>query len=438
MSLGPPGLLIAAPASGSGKTLLTLALLRHLRSRGTRVAAIKVGPDYIDPAFHAAASGRPCFNLDTWAMRPATVGALAARAGANAELLLGEGVMGLFDGAPDGSGSTADLSVATGWPVILVIDSKGMANSAAALLHGFATFRPEVAVVGAIFNRVGSASHGERLSAACAPLGLRLLGALPKDPRLVLPERHLGLVQAGEHPGLDDFLDQAAALVAEHLDIDALVALARPGPAPSGEAASCLPVLGQRIAVARDQAFAFVYEAQLAGWQAAGAALTFFSPLADQAPDLDADAVFLPGGYPELHGARLASATTFLTGLRQAADRGAAIYGECGGYMVLGERLEDGEGESHPMAGLLPLETSFAKPRLTLGYRSLEAIEAGPLGPRGSRFRGHEFHYARTARAGEGAALFRISDSQGRDLGPTGLSRGRVAGSFVHLVDRAG
>ena len=437
MTGGAPGLLIAAPASGSGKTVLTLALLRALRNKGLSVAAIKVGPDYIDPAYHGAASGRPCVNLDTWAMRPETVDALALGAGQGAELVLGEGVMGLFDGAPDGTGSTADLSRATGWPVILVIDAKGMAASAAALLHGFQSYRPEVPLVGAIFNRVGGAGHAARLMSACAPLGVALLGAVPRDPRLALPDRHLGLVQAGEHPSLETFLDQAAALVAEHLDIDGLVALARPCAATAGAALPALPPLGQRIAVARDQAFAFAYDSLLSGWRAAGAELTTFSPLADQAPDGAADAVFLPGGYPELHAGRLAGCAGFLEGLRGAARRGAAVYGECGGYMVLGEVLVDGDGKGHRMSGLLPLETSFATPRLTLGYRAIEAVADGPLGRRGARFRGHEFHYASTTRAADGPALFRLGDSAGKDLGPAGLSLGAVAGSFVHLVDRA-
>ncbi len=172
------GLIIAAPASGSGKTLVTLALLRCLRARGVAVASIKVGPDYIDPAFHAAASGRACLNLDAWAMRPETLGALCARAGAGADLVLGEGVMGLFDGAPDGAGSTADLALITGWPVVLVVDAKGMAASAAALVHGFTDYRPELPVAGVIFNRVGSARHAALLAEACAPLGVTVLGAL--------------------------------------------------------------------------------------------------------------------------------------------------------------------------------------------------------------------------------------------------------------------
>ncbi len=445
----PRGLLIAAPASGSGKTLVTLALLRHFRDAGRAVGSVKVGPDYIDPAFHRAASGRPCFNLDTWAMRPATLSAVLARASAEAELILGEGVMGLFDGAgPEGLGSTASLAAATGWPVALVVDAKGMGASAAALVEGFLTHRPAsgatAPIAGVIFNRVGGPGHAELLRAACAGLPVPVLGCLRRRAGLVLPERHLGLVQAAEHADLEAFLEAAAAAVAEDLDLDALAALARAsGLAPAGPIAgpiagreAPLPPLGQHIAVARDPAFAFAYPALLETWRAAGAELSVFSPLGDEAPDPAAEAVYLPGGYPELQAGRLAGNRRFLDGLRAAAARGAAVYGECGGYMVLGRTLTDAEGRRHAMAGLLPVATSFAAPRLALGYREVSQDQASPLGPAGARFRGHEFHYA-VPGEGEGAApLFRGRDAGGRDLGPLGARAGQVFGSFVHLIDR--
>lgn len=437
------GLLIAAPASGSGKTVVTLALLRHLRARGITAASIKTGPDYIDPAFHSHASGRPCLNLDSWAMRRATLASLVARASADAELVVGEGVMGLFDGAPGGAGSTAELAQLTGWPVVLVVDARGMAASAGALLAGFHRFHPEVRPAAVIFNRVGGPGHIRILHEAAAPLGLKVLGCLPRSDKLALPERHLGLVQAAEHAGLDRFLDCAAELVGAHLEIDALVGLARPARLDGGAAGPPrpplppLPPLGQHIAVAHDLAFAFVYPFVLDGWRAAGATVTTFSPLADQPPDGAADAVYLPGGYPELHGGRLAANRRFADGLHAAAARGALVYGECGGFMALGRGLIDGTGTRHAMADLLPLETSFAEPRLTLGYRQVETVAAGPLGPAGSAFRGHEFHYARPlAAAGVAPALFRSRDAGGKELETAGLQIGRVLGSFVHLIDR--
>jgi len=443
----PRGLLIAAPASGSGKTLVTLALLRQFRDAGQAVGSIKVGPDYIDPAFHRAASGRPCFNLDSWAMRPATLAATLARASAEVELVLGEGVMGLFDGAgPEGLGSTASLAAATGWPVILVVDARGMGASAAALVEGFLAHRPAsgaaAPIAGVVFNRVGGPGHAELLRAACAGLPVPVLGCLRRRDGLRLPERHLGLVQAAEHPDLEAFLEAAAAAVAEDLDLEALAGLARPAapdlaaPDLAGDPGPALPPLGQRIAVARDPAFGFAYPAVLEAWRAAGAELSFFSPLGDEAPDPAAEAVYLPGGYPELQAGRLAGNRRFLDGLRDAAARGAAVYGECGGYMVLGRALVDAEGARHAMAGLLPVATSFAAPRLSLGYREVAQAAATPLGPAGAAFRGHEFHYATQSDGEAPPPLFQARDAGGRDLGPLGACTGRIFGSFAHLIDR--
>lgn len=439
--MGAAGLIIAAPASGSGKTCLTLGLLRLFARRGVAVASAKVGPDYIDPAFHAAASGRPCLNLDPWAMRPATLAHAVAALGAGASLIICEGVMGLFDGATATAGSTADVAAALGWPVILVVDVRAQAASAAAVVRGFASHRADVDVAGVIFNRVGSARHAAILSEACAEAlpALPILGTLPRLDGLGLPERHLGLVQAGEHPDLDAFLDRAAALMAEHLDTDALVALARPGPAAGAglppPAGGPVPVLGQKIAVAQDAAFAFAYPLTLQGWRAAGAEIVSFSPLANEAPAAAADAVYLPGGYPELHAGVLAGNTRFLQGLRAAAARGACVFGECGGYMVLGEGLIDAKGSTHAMAGLLPLATSFAERRLQLGYRRSTLVVATRLGAAGTVFRGHEFHYATVCSEGAGPALFACADAAGTPMGTVGRINGSVAGSFIHLID---
>ncbi len=430
-----PALIVAAPASGSGKTVLTLALLRHLRNAGVAVSSFKVGPDYIDPAFHAAASGRVCHNLDGWAMRPTTLARLAAAAGADADLVIGEGVMGLFDGATGGAGSTAELAARAGWPVVLVVDVGGQAASAAATVVGFAGHRAGVDVAAAIFNRVGGAGHTRLLRDAMADSDVPLLGCVPRDPGLTLPDRHLGLVQAAEHADLDAFLDAAADIVARHIDVGALRDLARPGRLPAPDGVTTLPPLGQRIAVARDTAFAFAYPAALDGWRAAGAELLAFSPLAGDAPDGTADAVYLPGGYPELHAGTIAGNAAFLDGLRAAAGAGKPVYGECGGYMVLGDGLVDAEGARHAMAGLLPLETSFAERRLHLGYRQAVLSGDGPLGAGGTAFRGHEFHYATVIEEGAAEPLFACRDAGGHDTGPAGRRRGSAMGSFVHLID---
>ena len=437
--MSAPGLIIAAPASGSGKTILTLALVRTLRRAGIAVASFKVGPDYIDPMFHARASGRPCINLDSWAMRIETLAGLSDDLSREAALVIGEGVMGLFDGAADGRGSTADLASLFDLPVILVVDARGMAASAAALVEGFTRHRDDVEVAGIIFNRVGSEAHAALLRRACDDrFAQPVLGCVPQDPRLELPERHLGLVQANELPNLDGFLDRAAALVEEHVDLARLRRLARPfGLGLYGPPAQPLRPLGQRIAVARDLAFAFAYPAVLDGWRAAGAEIMFFSPLADAPPDPSATAVYLPGGYPELHAARLAANRALLNGLRAAADRGTFIYGECGGFMALGQSLIDRQNQRHAMAGLLPVATSFAEPRLHLGYRRIRLLAPSPLGQGGTTYRGHEFHYASLLEAGSAPPLFDVSDARGQPLGPSGAQVGTVAGSFLHLIDRA-
>ena len=429
------GVIIAAPGSGSGKTTLTLALLRRLRESGVSVASAKVGPDYIDPAYHTAASGRTCHNLDTWSMSDRTLSALIAELQRDAAAIIVEGVMGLFDGAPDGRGSAADLSRRTGWPVVLVVDASGMAASVAALVQGFAKFDPGVDIAGVIFNRTGSARHGELLRRAMRPVGMPVFGCVTRSACLKLPDRHLGLVQAREHPDLEGFLEQAAGQIGREVDIDALLVAARSARVELAGDIHALPVLGQRVAVARDDAFAFCYPYVLDAWRRAGCELSFFSPLDDESPREDADAVYLPGGYPELHGARLAGAEGFRAALRRLAERGAVVYGECGGYMVLGERLVDGDGVSHRMTGLLPVETSFESPRLNLGYREVALVADGVFGCEGARFRGHEFHFASVLSRSPAAALFRTFNAELEPLGDTGIRVGNVMGSFVHLMD---
>ena len=432
------GVIVAAPGSGSGKTTLTLALLRGLREAGIAVASAKVGPDYIDPAYHAAASGRTCHNLDTWSMSDRTLSALIADLRRDASAIVVEGVMGLFDGAPDGRGSAADLSRRTGWPVVLVVDASGMAASVAALVHGFVSYDPGVEVAGVIFNRTGSKRHGELLRRAMQPLGIPVFGCVTRSECLELPDRHLGLVQAREHPDLEGFLTRAAEQISREVDTEALLAAARPASFERLEDGYGLPVLGQRIAVARDDAFAFCYPYVLDAWRRAGCELSFFSPIDDEPPTEDADAVYLPGGYPELHAARLADAGRFKAALKRCAERGAIVYGECGGYMVLGGRLVDGDGVSHRMADLLPVETSFELPRLNLGYREVALVGDGVFGGKGTRFRGHEFHFASVLAQSPATPLFRAFNAELEPLGDAGLQIDNVMGSFVHLMDRRG
>jgi len=420
------GFVIAAPRSGSGKTLLTLGLVAALRALGHRVAPAKVGPDYIDAAILTRVAGRPALNLDPWAMGAEQLRGLAANA--DGELLVVEGVMGLFDGAMDGTGSTGDLAATLGLPVVMVVDAEKQAQSVAPLVAGFVHWRPDVRVTGIILNRVSTTRHETMLRTALAATDIPVLGAMPRRESLTLPERHLGLVLPGEVAGFAEVVSAAAQAVAEYIDLDALLALACP--LAAAPPVTPLPPLGQRIAIARDDAFAFLYEHLIAGWRAQGAELTFFSPLADEAPAADADAIYLPGGYPELHGSRLAAARTFKSGLIAASDRGALIYGECGGYMVLGESLIDKAGEAHAMAGLLPLVTRIDRPRRTLGYRHL--AHAGAL-PWPTQLRGHEFHYSSGASTGL-PPLFAATDAGGRALEPMGSVSGRVMGSYAHVI----
>ena len=422
---------MAAPQSGSGKTLVTLGLARAFVGRGLTVAPAKTGPDYIDPAFLSRAARNPCVNLDAWAMSASRLHGLAGAHAAAADLLLVEGVMGLFDGSVAGTGSSADLAEALGLPVLLVVDCRRMGQTVAAIAEGLARHRAGVEVVGVVLNNVASDRHEAMLRVALQNAGIACLGALRRNAALAVPDRHLGLVLPGEVEQVDALIDRAADAVAAALDLDAVLVLAA-SLAP-GRPAEALPPLGQHTAIARDAAFAFVYEHWLTGWRNAGATLSFFSPLADEPPDARADAVFLPGGYPELHADALAAARDFADGLTAARERGALIYGECGGYMVLGRSLTAGDGSRHAMTGLLPVETRFDIPGRTLGYRRL--THRGPL-PWPEGLTGHEFHYASES-AGDGATLFVAADAAGRQLPPIGAVQGRVCGSWAHVIDRA-
>ena len=437
------GIIIAATSSGSGKTVLSMGLLAYFARQGVKVAPLKVGPDYIDPGFHAHVVGRRAegsFNIDPWAMRNETISTAIDKAGNDAELIICEGVMGLFDGATHESGSTADIAELTGWPIILVVDVSRQGASAAAVVKGFNTFRKKTKIAGVVFNKVGSERHKVMLRAAMnsALPDVPILGMVPNEANLELSSRHLGLVQAMEHTQIDAFTVRAARTIENHVDTKALMEIATlcSKITVNGQSTNPLRPLGQKIAVARDEAFAFSYPLTLEGWRAQGAEIEFFSPLDDVAPPKDADAIYLPGGYPELHVWRLASADHFMGGLRDAAKKGTIIYGECGGYMVLGRGMVDADGTTHAMAGLLQLGTSFEKRKLSLGYRRVTLCAQTPLGDVRRTMRGHEFHYATITSEGPGDALFDAEGADGSKIGKMGLVSGNVFGSFVHLIDR--
>ena len=430
--LPTPGLLISAPASGTGKTTVMLGLLAAFRARGLTVQPFKSGPDYIDPGFHAAASGRLSVNLDSWAMTPARIAGLARAK--NCDLVLAEGSMGLFDGVATpgeaGTGASADVAALMGWPVVLVLDVSGQAQSAAAVALGFARFRPGVTVAGVVLNRVASPRHEALVRHGMAAAGLAVFGALPRREAIRLPERHLGLVQAEETSAA--LLAEVGAFVAAHLDLDALFSAAASCPPIFSETAKPAPPPGQRIALARDNAFSFVYPHLLADWRAAGAEILPFSPLADQPPPETADCCWLPGGYPELHAGLLAAAEIFRSGLQDFAET-RPVHGECGGYMAMGAGLVDGKGERHRMAGLLGLVSSYEKRQMHLGYRLADLAAPIPGYPTGTRLRGHEFHYS-TVIDQPDPPLAHVTDATGAAVAETGSRRENATGSYFHLI----
>jgi cobyrinic acid a,c-diamide synthase len=437
-----PGILVAAPRSGSGKTTVTLGLQRALARRGLRVRGVKCGPDYIDPAFHAAATGAPSLNLDSFAMPDGLLATLAAAAASDADLVIAEGSMGLFDGVRGEvgrTGASADVAARFGWPVLLVLDVSGHAQSAAATALGCARYDPRLTLAGVILNNVASERHRRLIEDGMRRVGVPVLGAIARDPTITLPERHLGLVQAGETAGLELRLERLADIAEASLDLDAILALALPTQVGSESHGPALPPPGQRIALGWDEAFSFAYPHVLSGWRGAGAEIAPFSPLADEAPPEGCDCCWLPGGYPELHAGRLAASTRFLAGLKRFSES-RPVHGECGGYMVLGRSLQDAAGEIHVMAGLLPVESSYKKRKLHLGYRVARLVEASIFGPSGTVLVGHEFHYSSVV-AGEPSAaeaLTSVQDSEGAELGWSGHRLGHVSGTFFHAVAARG
>lgn len=435
--------LIASPYSGAGKTVCTLALLSGLRQKGLRVAGAKLGPDYIDPAFHESTTGHPALALDLWAMHKERLLMLWSLLTQEKDCVLVEGAMGLFDGAVGGGGSSADLADFLRLPVLLVVPCAKMGQSVAALVQGFVQYRPSLSVTGLLLNQIGSARHERLLRNALAPLEIPILGAVPSLPCFALEQRHLGLIQAQEISELRDKIETAGQIIFTYVDRTALLRSTVSVDAERSEiperSLPGLPPLGRHIALARDAAFGFLYPHFLKKWQAEGVQLSFFSPLRNEAPNPSCDAVFLPGGYPELHAARLSQAQNFRKTMQDYAARGVLIYGECGGYMSLGESLIDAQGTAHPMLGLLPLVTSFATRKRQLGYRLLRPYESlpPPFARMGKEIRGHEFHYATTLKEGstETHPLFHATDSEGIPLPPLGLRRGSVMGSFAHVID---
>ncbi|MAC72667.1 MAG: cobyrinic acid a,c-diamide synthase [Marinovum sp.] len=432
----PKGLMISAQSSGTGKTTVMLGLLRAISDLGLTVQPFKSGPDYIDPAFHHAAARRPSFNLDSWSMNQPLFAAISAQA-LGADIAIAEGSMGLFDGVASkgesGCGSSAETAMLMGWPVVLVVDVSGQAQSAAATALGFATYAPELPLAGVILNRVASPRHERLARLGFEKAGISVLGVLPRRGDLTLPERHLGLIQAVEHPDLEQAITTYAKFLNDNIDLQALIQAAHcagaagSGPLPKPPA--------QKIAIARDAAFSFTYPHLLKGWRDHGAEVIPFSPLQDDEVPPDADIVWLPGGYPELHAGRLAAASQFMDSLRLHA-KSKPVHGECGGYMAMGAALIDKEGTSHQMAGLLGLVTSYEKRKFHLGYR-LARLKSPMAGfATATALRGHEFHYS-TIIDQPDEPLAEVVDADSQKVPETGSVRGHATGTFFHYISKA-
>ncbi len=432
-----PRLVVAGAASGVGKTTVACALLASLRRRGLRVQPFKAGPDYIDPSYHALAAGVPSRNLDGWLLEPAVVRALFARAAARGDVAVVEGVMGLFDGRDGTSeaGSTAEVAKLIDAPVFVVIDAQAVARTAGAIALGCATYDRSLRVAGFLLNRVGSPAHARWATEAIeAATGLPVLGALPRDEALALPERHLGLVPTGESAPAAGFFERLADVAERHVAIERILALAADAPA-LGTAHADLdppepPALRARIAIARDEAFTFYYEDSLDLLAAWGAELVPFSPLRDRALPSGAQGVYIGGGFPELHAATLAENAALKTAIRRAAARGAVVYGECGGLMYLGRTLADLSDRRHEMVGLVPVDSVMRRARLTLGYRDATALRANPFLRAGDTVRGHEFHWSEPSEPiAADTAAYRLAESDALE----GYSAGSVLASYVHV-----
>jgi cobyrinic acid a,c-diamide synthase len=434
MLVRAPRLVIAGLAGDSGKTLLAAGLARLLTSRGLAVAPYKKGPDYIDAGWLGAAARRPGRNLDTFLMTPAAIGEGLARGG-RADLALVEGNRGLYDGLDaQGTHSTAELAKLVHAPVVLVVDVTKATRTVAAMILGCRAMDGAVDLAGVVLNRVGSARHERVVREAVAGAGgPPVLGAIPRlgcDP---FPGRHLGLLTAAEHPERELALEQAAEIVARHVDVEALIALARSAPeAAFPDRAPVAPVAPAKIAVLRDEALSFYYPENLEALEEAGAELTFVSPLAArELPEVDA--VYIGGGFPEVHAERLAAGAAFRRDLREAAAAGLPVYAECGGLMYLGKELLTG-GASHPMAGILDLTIEQTAGPRGHGYVSARVEAENPWFERGTALRGHEFHYSRVVGGGDrSGAVLRLDRGTGLGEGRDGIAVGNVWASYLHL-----
>lgn len=440
---GLPRVIVAGTHSGAGKTTAAMALLAALRARGIAVQPFKAGPDYIDPGYLAAAAGRPSRNLDTWMMGSDAVLECFHRSAAPAGLSIVEGVMGLFDGAGARveAGSTAHLAKLLRAPVVLVVDGGGMARSAAAVALGFRRFDPDVRVAGVFLNRLGGEGHYLLLKEAIEnDAGVAVLGYLPREAALSIPERHLGLVSSAEQRGLEETLRRLAELAARHVEVDALLELARSAPALPAPASRAFPdrpapAARARIGVARDAAFTFYYEDNLDLLAALGAELVPFSPLADAALPADLDGLLFGGGFPEVFRAELAANVGMLASIRAAIAAGMPVYAECGGLMYLCRGIAGADGDVARMVGAVPAVARMQERRAALGYVTATALRDSVIAERGQTLRGHEFHWSvlEGSLPADGFPAYRTETRRGGRASVEGWARGDLLASYLHV-----
>ena len=462
-----PRLIIAGTGSGAGKTTVTLGLMKALARSGMSVQGFKCGPDYIDPTYHTAVTGRASRNLDAWMTSPEYVRDAFAKASAGHDISIIEGVMGLYDGKDplSNTGSTAEIALVTQTPVILVVDVRSMARSAAAIVLGFQQLEPELNIAGVIVNRCGSAGHYSIVKKAIEQMcGIPVVGWLKREEDMSIPERHLGLVPAIERGELEPLFERAADVLLEGTDLDAIVAIAKAAPSieelaisrenvsrqnsdflwsgadlkSSGDSASGQPDERETsscpvIAVARDAAFNFYYPDNLELLEAAGAQLKYFSPLAGEGIPSEADGIYLGGGFPEEFAALIADNVSFLEGLREAVRGDMPLFAECGGYMVLAETLTNREGLTYNMAGIIPARVQMQAKRAALGYREARAVEDSFLLEKGDVIRGHEFHYSTMTYQEEGGIPYAYETKGLRGMKQEGYARGNVVAGYTHI-----
>ena len=427
------GIIISAPASGAGKTTVTLGLINAF-ARKRSVQPFKSGPDYIDSKFQSVAADCPSYNLDTWAMSSSDILNMIGMVGPS-DLCIAEGSMGLFDGViskgAGGNGSTADLASITNWPVILVVDCAKQAQSVAALITGFNSFRHDITIGGIILNNISSKRHEALVVSEVSKTKVPILGVIPRSNELTIPERHLGLVQAEDLSDLEQLIFKLGTLIEENCDLEAIACTARNSFPPISTLQKITPP-AQRIAIAKDNAFTFTYSHLIEGWKKQGAEISFFSPLNDEPPSKSDDMVWLPGGYPELYLGRLSECKNFKNGLIDFSKK-RPVHGECGGYMVLGRKIIGKSGQAYDMIGMFDLVTSFEKRKLNLGYRKAKAIEPFFGIKKGSTVLGHEFHYTTVVEINDAPIVF-VKDAYQNELGQLGSKNSNATGTFFHLI----